>query len=111
LSAKKLIAVIGATGHQGGGVVRALQASGQFRVRALTRNPDRQRGLADEVAAADLNRPETLGAAFEGAHGVLAVPNFWEKGGASEVAQGGGPATTFASWARANMPGAQEATR
>ena len=36
---KKLIAVIGATGQQGGGVVRALQASGQFKVRALTRNP------------------------------------------------------------------------
>lgn len=34
---KKLIAVIGATGQQGGGVVRTLQASGQFKVRALTR--------------------------------------------------------------------------
>ena len=36
---KKLIAVIGATGQQGGGVLRALQARGQFKVRALTRNP------------------------------------------------------------------------
>ena len=36
---KKLIAVVGATGHQGGAVVRALQASGQFKVRALTRIP------------------------------------------------------------------------
>jgi len=36
---KKLIAVIGATGQQGGGVVRALQASGEFKVRALTRAP------------------------------------------------------------------------
>ena len=36
---KKLIAVIGATGQQGGGVVRALQGSGQFKVRALSRNP------------------------------------------------------------------------
>ena len=35
----KLIAVIGATGQQGGAVVRALQAQGQFKVRALTRNP------------------------------------------------------------------------
>jgi uncharacterized protein YbjT (DUF2867 family) len=77
---RKLIAVIGATGQQGGAVVRALQAGGRFKVRALTRNPDRHRGLADEVVAADLNRPETLRAAFEGAHGVFLVTNFWEQG-------------------------------
>src|SRR5437773_11887610 len=77
---KKLIAVFGATGHQGGGVVRALQASGQFKVRALTRNPDKHRDLADEVVEADLNRPETLKAAFEGAHGVFLVTNFAEAG-------------------------------
>src|SRR6266850_3351336 len=70
---KKLIAVIGATGHQGGGVVRALQARGQFKVRALTRNPDKHGELAEEVMEADLNRPETLAAAFKGAHGVFLV--------------------------------------
>jgi uncharacterized protein YbjT (DUF2867 family) len=70
---KKLIAVIGATGHQGGGVVRALKAGGQFKVRALTRSPGQHRGLADEVVEADLNRPETLAAAFKGAHGVFLV--------------------------------------
>lgn len=79
-SNKKLIAVVGATGHQGGAVVRALQASGKFKVRALTRNPDRHPGLADEVVAADLDRPETLDAAFAGAHGVFAVTNAWEAG-------------------------------
>ena len=57
---EKLIAVIGATGQQGGGVVRALQARGQFKVRALSRNPDKHRDIADEVIKADLNRPETL---------------------------------------------------
>ena len=77
---KKLIAVIGATGQQGGAVVRALQAQGQFKVRALTRNPGKHRGLADEVIEADLNRPENLKAAFEGAHGVFLVTNFWEQG-------------------------------
>ena len=77
---KKLIAVIGATRQQGGGVVRALQASGQFKVRALSRNPGKHRQLADEVVEADLNRPETLNAAFEEAHGVFLVTNFWEKG-------------------------------
>ena len=57
---RKLIAVIGATGQQGGAVVRALQASGQFKVRALTRNPGKHRELAEEVVEADLDRPETL---------------------------------------------------
>ena len=77
---KKLIAVVGATGHQGGAVVRALQANGQFKVRALTRNPDKHPQLADEVVLADLNRPETLKAAFAGAYGVFLVTNAWEPG-------------------------------
>src|ERR687891_739116 len=77
---EKLIAVIGATGNQGGAVVRALQASGQFTVRALSRNPAKHRDLADEVVEADLRRPDTLEAAFEGAHGVFLVTNFWEEG-------------------------------
>ena len=77
---KKLIAVVGATGHQGGAVVRALQASGQFKVRALTRNPAKHRQLAAEVVLADLDRPETLKAAFAGAHGVFLVTNAWEAG-------------------------------
>src|SRR5882724_6213663 len=68
-SSKKLIAVIGATGQQGGAVVRA-----------LPRNPGKHRGLADEVVEADLGRPETLKAAFNGAHGVFLVTNFWEEG-------------------------------
>ena len=45
---RKLIAVTGATGQQGGGVVRALQAGGQFKVRALTRHPDKHR--ANKIA-------------------------------------------------------------
>jgi uncharacterized protein YbjT (DUF2867 family) len=79
-SNEKLIAVIGATGQQGGGVLRALQASGQFKVRALTRNPDKHRELAEEVVEADLGKPETLKAAFAGAHGVFLVTNFQEAG-------------------------------
>src|SRR6266540_1503847 len=77
---RKLIAVIGATGQQGGGVVRALQAVGQFKVRALTRNPGKHRDLADEVTEADLNRPETIAAAFKGAHGVFLVTTSWLEG-------------------------------
>ena len=77
---KKLIAVIGATGQQGGAVLRALQACGQFKVRALTRNPDKHREVAEEVVPADLDKPETLKAAFEEAHGVFLVTNFQEAG-------------------------------
>jgi len=77
---QKLIAVIGATGQQGGGVVEALRAAGQFKVRALTRNPEKHPDLADEVVAADLNRPETLAAALQGAYGLFLVTNFAEQG-------------------------------
>src|SRR5438552_14138940 len=84
---KKLIAVIGATGQQGGGVLRALQARGQFKVRALSRNPDKHRELAEEVVEGDLDKPETLKAAFEGAHGVFLVTNFWAYGVADELKQ------------------------
>jgi uncharacterized protein YbjT (DUF2867 family) len=77
---KKVIAVFGATGQQGGGVVRALQASGQFKVRALTRNPAKHRELAAEVVEADLDRPETLEDALKGVYGVFLVTNAGEKG-------------------------------
>jgi len=53
--------------------VRALQASGRFRVRVLTRHPAKHPTLGDEVGLADFNRPETLRAAFAGAHGVFLV--------------------------------------
>src|SRR5258706_6290027 len=79
-SSRKLIAVVGATGQQGGGVVRALKARGEFKVPALTRNPAKNPGLADEVVEADLDRPETLKAPFEGAHGVFLATNFWKQG-------------------------------
>src|SRR5258706_2587935 len=87
-NSKKLIAVVGATGQQGGGVVRALQAQGRFKVRALTRHPDKHRALADEVVEADLNNPQTLKAAFHGAHGAFVVTNFWEQG-TDEIEQAG----------------------
>jgi uncharacterized protein YbjT (DUF2867 family) len=77
---QKLIAVVGATGQQGGAVIRALQASGQFKTRALTRNPPKHPNVADQVVPADLNQPGTLDAAFAGAHGVFLVTNAWEAG-------------------------------
>src|ERR1700756_1667737 len=86
LTNKKVIAVTGATGQQGGGVVRALQASGEFKVRALARDPDKHRQIAEEVVKGDLDRPETLEAAFKGAYGVFLVTNFREAG-ANETKQ------------------------
>jgi uncharacterized protein YbjT (DUF2867 family) len=82
---RKTIAVIGASGQQGGAVVRALQADGKFKVRALTRDPARHPDLAEEVAAADLDRPDSLRAAFDGAYGVFLVTDFWA--GADELKQ------------------------
>lgn len=82
---KKIIAVIGATGAQGGGLVRTILAdrSGGFAVRAITRNPDSAKGQAlraagAEVVAADTDDPATLGQAFAGAHGAFLLTNFWE---------------------------------
>ena len=54
---EKLIAVFGATGRQGGGVVRALQADRQFKVRALSRTPGKHRDLAEEVVATSSPEP------------------------------------------------------
>lgn len=79
------IAVIGATGAQGGGLMRALQASpdGRHAARALTRRPVSDAALAlaaggAEVVHADLDDEESLVRAFEGMHGVFAVTNYWE---------------------------------
>lgn len=85
MSNKPLIAVVGATGAQGGGLVRALgrDTAGRFVGRALTRRPNSEaaRALAGpdvEVVAADLDDAGSLERAFAGAHGVFAVTNFWE---------------------------------
>src|SRR5689334_20911689 len=82
---KKIIAVTGATGAQGGGVVRAILADrdGGYRVRAITRKPDSDKArmlasLGAEVVAADADDPPSLERAFTGAHGVFCVTNFWE---------------------------------
>jgi uncharacterized protein YbjT (DUF2867 family) len=82
---KKIIAVMGATGAQGGGLVRAIQADsgGAFRARAITRDAgsDKARAVARtgaEVVTADADDVESLKKAFAGAHGVYCVTFFWE---------------------------------
>ena len=82
---KKIIAVVGATGAQGGGLVRAIlgDRGGEFAVRALTRHTDsdKARALAAagaEVVSADLDDEGSLERAFAGAYGIFALTNFWE---------------------------------
>ena len=82
---KKIIAVAGATGAQGGGLVRAiLQDKGsEYAVRALTRDPTTPRAtalgnLGAEVVAANLDDRESLKDAFEGAYGAFCVTFFWD---------------------------------
>lgn len=82
---RKLIAVLGATGAQGGGLVRAIldDPNGEFRVRAITRDPNSQKAKAlatqgAEVVAGNLDDPESIRHAFEGAYGVFAVTFFWD---------------------------------
>jgi len=82
---KKIIAVVGATGAQGGGLVRAILAdkSGSFAARAITRDPNSEKAKAlraagAEVVGADLDKPETLAKGFAGAYGAFTLTNFWE---------------------------------
>ncbi len=82
---KKIIAVVGATGSQGGGLVRAIMSdeNNDFTARALTRNihSDKAKTLADlgaEVVAVDLDNADTLKEAFQGAYGAYCVTFFWE---------------------------------
>jgi uncharacterized protein YbjT (DUF2867 family) len=82
---KKIIAVVGATGAQGGGLVRAIleDDSSEFTVRALTRNPDSGKAkelakLGAEVVVADVDDIDSLKQAFAGAYGAYCVTFFWD---------------------------------
>src|SRR3954471_16117732 len=82
---KRTIAVVGATGAQGGGLVRAIlnDPEAPFHPRALTRNPKSAKAaelaqLGAEVVGADLDDVESLKQAFRGAWGAYCVTNFWE---------------------------------
>ena len=85
MSDKKIIAVTGATGAQGGGLAHAIlnDKNSEFTVRAITRKPDSDKAkalakLGAEVVQADLDDLESLKKAFEGAYGVYCLTNFWE---------------------------------
>jgi uncharacterized protein YbjT (DUF2867 family) len=80
---KQIIAVVGGTGAQGGGVVDALLASGEYGVRVASRNPAseasetlRKRGV--QVVKGDLLDPSSMRTGFEGVHGAFLVTNVWD---------------------------------
>jgi uncharacterized protein YbjT (DUF2867 family) len=95
MAGRNIIAVVGATGAQGGALARAIldDRNSTFAVRAITRDPnkDSAQALADkgaEVVRADIDDPSSLQTAFAGAFGAFCVTNFWEHlSGEKEKAQ------------------------
>ena len=84
MSDKKVIAVVGATGAQGGGLVRAIlnDPDGEFKARAITRDPSSEAAQAlaatgAEVVKGDLDDPASIESAFQGAYGAYCVTFFW----------------------------------
>jgi uncharacterized protein YbjT (DUF2867 family) len=85
MAEKKIIAVVGATGNQGGGLVRAIlgDTSSSFAVRALTRDVESEKALelaklGADVVQADLDIGASLKTAFDGCFGAFCVTFFWE---------------------------------
>lgn len=101
---KKIIAVVGATGAQGSGLVKAIinDPEKEFHVRALTRNPesDKAKELANlgaEVVKADVDDEQSIKKAFNGVHGAFCITFFWEHFSPEKEAE---QAATFARLAK-----------
>ena len=104
MSDKKIIAVFGATGAQGGGLARAIAAdrTEPFAARAITRHPDSDNAkalaaLGVEVVAGDTDDASSLAPALVGAHGAFCVTNFREHFSAERE---GRSTSQTSSWAR-----------
>ena len=101
----KIIAVVGATGAQGGGLARAIlnDPAGEYALRVITRDPSKDAAqvlsnAGAEVVRADLHDETSLVKAFEGAYGAYCLTNFWEHfSGETETAQGGQQARACAA--------------
>lgn len=82
---EKIIAIVGATGSQGGGLVHAIlnDNTGEYKARVITRNKDSEQAkklkeLGAEVVEADVDNKANLVKAFDGAYGAFCVTFFWE---------------------------------
>ncbi|KAJ5107712.1 hypothetical protein N7456_004387 [Penicillium angulare] len=94
----KLITVFGATGNQGGSVIRTIlndaKLSKEFRVKAVTRDVNKPialdlAGQGVEVVKGDMSSPEDMSTVISGSHTVFLVTNFWEsQSAAPEIIQG-----------------------
>ena len=95
MKTRPVIAVIGATGTQGSGLIRAIHGdpARAFHARAITRNPNSPSAAAlaaeyAEVCCGNLDEPDSLARALHGVHGLYAMTNYWEHGSPErEIAQ------------------------
>jgi uncharacterized protein YbjT (DUF2867 family) len=85
MATKKIITVFGATGAQGGSLAKAILSdpNGEFAARAVTRNVNSDKAkelgkLGAEVVAADVDHPDSVQKALEGAYGAYFVTFFWD---------------------------------
>ena len=98
MSEKKILVVFGATGTQGGSVIKSIlndpKTSKEFKIRGITRDPSKPNAKALEAkgvecVTGDINDRESIKSAFHGAYAVFAVTNYWEKIDAQlEITQG-----------------------
>ena len=84
----KILVVFGATGNQGGSVIKSIlgdpKTAKEFKIRGITRDPSKPNAKAleakgVETVAADINSKEQIKAALQDAYAVFAVTNYWEK--------------------------------
>ena len=98
MASKKILVVFGATGNQGGSVIKSIlgdsKIASEFKIRGITRDPSKPNAKALEAqgvecVAADINNREQIKHALQGAYAVFAVTNYWEKMDAElEMTQG-----------------------
>ncbi|KAJ1962572.1 hypothetical protein GGI12_002575 [Dipsacomyces acuminosporus] len=91
----QLVAIFGASGMQGGSVLAALHASGKYKLRAITRNPNSEKVLSlkakypgVEWAAADLDNLDSLQEVLKGVDIVFGMTQFWQPAIEERVAKG-----------------------
>ncbi|CAF2906255.1 unnamed protein product [Rotaria sp. Silwood2] len=82
---RRIVTVVGATGAQGGAVVRSLIETGKYKIRALTRDPSSEKSqavkrLSDDIDMVmyDINRSDDVQRAFKDSWAIYAVTDSWE---------------------------------